>query len=143
MKPQSKVLVLIVFVAVTAFSQANTKDISVVFHDSDNWWNWAGTSVKDVFAPYTVESIHIIRTYARSQKEKEEIVKTLTSLIRSDSKFAGGLSLIGMQRDVEAIVLTKEGKMFIIRRVDRDIYSISSEEKMGHVIFINEDKKKS
>jgi len=137
MKPQSKVLALLVFVAVTTFSQANSKDISVVFHTNELRWSWAGTSVKDVFAPYTVESIHIIKSYARSEKEKEDIVKMLTSLMRSDSKFAGGLSLIGMQKDLEAIVLTKEGKMFIIRRVDRDIYSISSEEKVGHVIFIH------
>ncbi len=134
---------LVVLMAANTFCQSNDNTIPVLFHGSENWWNWAGTPVKDIFSPYTIETIHIIRSQARSEKEKQGVVKTLLGLIRSDSKFAGGLSLRGIfGSGLEAIVLTKEGKIFIIRRVDGSIYSITSGEQMGHVIFIEEGLKK-
>ena len=144
MRQQSKIVaLLVILLAVTAFSQSNANNISVVFHTNELRWDWAGTAVKDIFSPYTVESIHITKSYARSEDERQQIVNTLLGLIRSDNKFAGGLSLTGLGTDLEAIVLTKEGKIFIVRRVSSGIYKITFEEKSGHVIFIDQDRKKS
>ena len=141
---QRKIAVLLVFLmGVTAFSQSNADNISVVFHTNELRWDWAGTAVKDVFSPYTVERIHITKSYARSEDERQQIVKTLSGLIRSESKFAGGLSLTGLGTDLEAIIFTKEGKIFIVRRVSSGIYKFTSEENSGHVIFIDQDRKKS
>jgi hypothetical protein len=143
MRQQSRIVALLIFlIAVTTFSQSNVNKPSIVFHTNELRWDWAGTTVKDVFSPYTVESIHITKSYARSEDEKQQIVKTLSGLIRSDNKFAGGLSLTGLGTDLEAIIFTKEGKLFIVRRVSSGIYKFTSEEKSGHVIFIDEDKKK-
>ena len=140
MRKQNRVLVLLVIlIAVSAFGQSNAGKTPVVFHHSNEFrWDWAGTAVKDIFSPYTVESIHVTRSYARSENERQEIKKMLLGFIRSDSKFAGALSLRYVGRDLEAIVLTKEGKMFIIRRVDHGIYNVISEEKSGYVAFIGD-----
>lgn len=143
MGQQRRIVALLVFLmGVTTFSQANANKPSVVFHTSEHRWDWAGTAVRDIFSPYTVESIHI-KSHARSEVERQEIEKTLLGLIRSDNKFAGGLSLTFIGTDLEAIVLTKEGKIFIVRRVSSGIYNITSEEKSGYVIFIDQDRKKS
>lgn len=143
MRQQSRIVTLLVFlIGVTTFSQSNANKPSVVFHTSEHRWDWAETAVKDIFSPYTIESIHI-KTHVRSEVERQQIAKTLLGLIRSDNKFAGGLSLTFMGTELEAIVLTKEGKIFIVRRVSSGIYNITSEEQSGYVIFIDQDRKKS